>query len=242
MPKLKILLLEDLPVDVKLICRVLDKGKFNYEKKIVDTRAGYVSALRDFHPDIVLSDHTLPAFNSQEALKILQKTGLQIPFILVTGTMSEDFAVDMLRRGVSDYILKDRLERLPVAIHNGLEKARLEKERQQIIDDLVKSEARYRQIVETSHEGIWLLDENDCTTFVNKRMCDILEYPKEEIIGKDNYYFMEATSKQGVVKSLMRRKKGVSESIDVTIHYKKLQITSMLRFQQILFLMNRENT
>jgi signal transduction histidine kinase len=81
-----------------------------------------MKALEEFSPSIVLSDHSLPSFNSIEALKILRETGSIIPFILVTGTMSEEFAVDIMKQGASDYILKSNLQRLPSAIFGAVEK------------------------------------------------------------------------------------------------------------------------
>lgn len=89
---------------------------------MVYSRADYVSALDEFVPDVVLSDHLLPSFDSTEALKILTEKKLNIPFILVTGTVSEEFAVQILKEGADDYILKGKLTRLPSAIHRALEK------------------------------------------------------------------------------------------------------------------------
>jgi PAS domain S-box-containing protein len=88
-------------------------------------------------------------------------------------------------------------------------------ERKQAEDALRQSEQRYRQIVETAHEGIWLIDENNVTTFVNKRMCEILGYSQEEMLGKQNYYFMDEAGKQEALKTIGRRKKGMVESFDV---------------------------
>ncbi len=87
-------------------------------------------------------------------------------------------------------------------------------ERKQAEDAFRQSELRYRQIVETAHEGIWLIDENNITTFVNKRMCDIIGYSKEELIGKPNYFFMDDAGKQKALKSLKRRKQGIADSFD----------------------------
>ncbi|HJY23567.1 MAG TPA: PAS domain S-box protein, partial [Hanamia sp.] len=88
-------------------------------------------------------------------------------------------------------------------------------ERKQAEDALRQSEQRYRQIVETAHEGIWLIDENNVTTFVNKKMCEILEYSHEEMLGKQNYYFMDEAGKQEALKTIKRRKQGIVESFDV---------------------------
>ena len=113
---LKILMLEDVPEDIGLIEHVLRKEGIQFNSYPVDTKEEYVKALDDFLPDVILSDHALPQFNSVEALSICRKNALNIPFILVTGTVSEEFAVSCLKQGADDYVLKSNLVRLPSAI------------------------------------------------------------------------------------------------------------------------------
>jgi len=125
---LKILHLEDLAADAEMVDRVLRKSKLRFEKKVVIDKPDFLKALREFQPDIILSDHSLPAFNSLEALKITREEGSLSPFILVTATVSEEYAVSVIKEGASDYILKDRLERLPNAVQNALDRRRTEEE------------------------------------------------------------------------------------------------------------------
>lgn len=125
---LKILHLEDLPADAEMVDRILRKAKLRFEKKVVIDKPDFLKALREFQPDIILSDHSLPAFNSLEALKITREEGINSPFILVTATVSEEYAVNVIKEGASDYILKDRLERLPNAVQNALDRRRTEEE------------------------------------------------------------------------------------------------------------------
>jgi len=124
--KIKILHLEDVPEDADLVEYELHKGKINFEKRVVDNREDYEKMLIVFIPDIILSDHSLPSFDSFQALAILKEKRLDIPFILVTATMSEEFAVDIMKQGAADYILKDRLQRLPSAVINSIEKQLLD--------------------------------------------------------------------------------------------------------------------
>src|ERR1022692_2366231 len=128
-PKVKILHLEDSPADAELVDYELKKGHIAFEKCLVDNQREYEEMLTQFNPDIILSDHSLPSFNSFMALDILKEKKLDIPFILVTATVSEEFAVDIMRYGATDYILKDRMQRLPSALINSIEKHLLEKER-----------------------------------------------------------------------------------------------------------------
>lgn len=118
--ELRILMLEDLQDDVGLIGRALNKQGIHFTSKRVDTRDDFADSLTSFQPDVILSDHALPQFNSLEALTICQKKGLDIPFILVTGTVSEEFAVSCLKQGADDYVLKSNMVRLPSAIQNAL--------------------------------------------------------------------------------------------------------------------------
>jgi signal transduction histidine kinase len=122
-------MLEDIVEEAGLIERVLKKAKLPFVSMRVDGPDEFVSALESFNPDVVLSDHALPQFNSIEALKLCRTRGLMIPFILVTGTVSEEFAVNCLKQGVDDYILKNNLSRLPAAILNSLNQREMESRR-----------------------------------------------------------------------------------------------------------------
>ena len=126
---LKILHLEDLPDDAELVARELRKAGIIYEAIPAGSKIEFINALKKFSPDIILSDHSLPSFDSHEALKIVKESGILVPFILVTATVSEEYAVNIIKEGASDYILKDRLQRLPNAILGALEKYNLENQR-----------------------------------------------------------------------------------------------------------------
>ena len=101
----------------------------------------FLDALNNFLPDVILCDHSLPAFNSFEALRIIKIKNLHIPFIVITATMSEDVATTVVREGADDYILKDRLNRLPFVVINSIDKYRNEKDRKRLIDDAHEKEA-----------------------------------------------------------------------------------------------------
>lgn len=113
-------MLEDIQEDVGLIEHTLSKQGIVFVSKRVDTREEFSEALVNFDPDVILSDHALPQFNSIEALTICQKQRMNVPFILVTGTVSEEFAVSCLKQGADDYVLKSNMVRLPSAIFNAL--------------------------------------------------------------------------------------------------------------------------
>ncbi|MEO6219591.1 MAG: hybrid sensor histidine kinase/response regulator [Ginsengibacter sp.] len=139
--KLKILHLEDLESDAELVQRELKKANIQYNILVVDNKDDYIAALENFSPEIILADHTLPLFDSTEALEILKGKGKKIPFILITATVSEEYAVNIMREGADDYILKDRLQRLPPAVINAIEKYKIEEERQKYFNKVIASEA-----------------------------------------------------------------------------------------------------
>jgi PAS domain S-box-containing protein len=213
--KLKILHLEDLVTDAELVERELRKGSFKFELLLVKDKASFLRALKEFPADIILSDHSLPDIDSREALCQTKVHKLDIPFILITATISEEYAVEIMKEGAYDYILKDRFQRLPKAIENAIEKWTFEKERQRYLEETIASEARYRQIVETAHEGIWLLDKDFRTTFVNKRLSEILGYTQEEMIGRENTDFMDEEGKAVALKLRENRRNGIGESVDL---------------------------
>ncbi len=147
---LKVLVLEDMEEDLELIEYSLRKAGMKCETKRVDTKEEFVEALSTYPADVILSDHSLPQFNSAEALRICRSQGIQIPFILVTGAVSEEFAVNSLKQGADNYVLKSNLARLPSAIQGAL------KQRE---DEAAKMQAKEA-----------LLHQNEELTKINKEL------------------------------------------------------------------------
>lgn len=124
---LHIVHIEDLDSDAELVAYVLKKGGINCVIHRAVNKTQLKELLRLSRPDLILSDHSLPSFNSQEALAISQAFDASVPFILITSTVSEDYAVQIMKQGASDYILKDRMQRLPSAVIAAVEKSEAEK-------------------------------------------------------------------------------------------------------------------
>jgi signal transduction histidine kinase len=160
MEKMKILMVEDNKDDLMLIEHVLKKNNLSFDQECVDTRAGFIEALRRFDPDIVLSDHGMPAFSSIEALKICLSERPYTPFILVTGTVSDEDAIARLQNGVDDYIFKSNLSRLPVAIANAMEKRRLEKLRREAEGVLRKRSAELLRVNKELDNFVYSVSHN----------------------------------------------------------------------------------
>lgn len=160
--RLKILIVEDSPEDIDLIERELGRSGFHFDSMTVSNRQQFESALADFQPDVILSDHSLPHFNSIEAMQIWRDhqkaTNRRIPFILITGSVSEEFAVQSMKAGANDYILKDRLKRLPSSINSALEKCRIERERMDYMEEVVSQAALMREAEHLANFGSWQVD------------------------------------------------------------------------------------
>lgn len=160
--RLKILIVEDSPEDLDLIERELHRAGFQFESVAVSDRPQFEAALSDFQPDVILSDHSLPHFNSIEAMQLWKDhekaRSRSIPFILITGSVSEEFAVQSMKAGAGDYILKDRLKRLPSSINSALEKSRLDRERMNYMSEVISQASLMREAEHLANFGSWQVD------------------------------------------------------------------------------------
>jgi PAS domain S-box-containing protein len=183
--RLKILLLEDSEHDAELILRVIRKSGLNFIHERIDTREEFIHALKTFVPDIVLSDHSLPQFNSMEALKLSREESSLIPFVLVTGTVSEEFAVECLIEGADDYILKGNMTRLPSAILSAIKKKQIELEKNMAVDILKKSEEHFRGLIENSSDIFAIIDLQNNIEYLSPSVRKILGYHVTELKSKN---------------------------------------------------------
>jgi len=152
---LNLLLVEDSQLDADLILAELQRGGFDLKWKRVQTEADFLDEISK-SPDIILSDYAMPQFSGLRAAKLLQESGFNIPFILVSGTVGEDVAVQAMKHGATDYLLKDRLARLGSAVQSALEQQWVRRLRQQAEDELRESEKKFRQLAENISEVFWM--------------------------------------------------------------------------------------
>jgi len=142
---LKVLIAEDNPADAELLVRQLRRAGFAPEWERVDDESAYLAAL-DRGPDLVLSDYEMPQFGGLRAIELLRGRGLDIPLIIVSGAIGEDTAVEAMKLGAADFLLKDRLARLGPSITHALQQARLRGERKRAEQVLVVANERYRAL------------------------------------------------------------------------------------------------
>jgi nitrogen-specific signal transduction histidine kinase/DNA-binding response OmpR family regulator len=171
---LKVLFLEDSEDDVLLVARHLTKAGFTVESRRVDTPDDFRAALKSSLWDVVISDYSLPGLNALAAIHIFKETGPDIPFLVVSGAVGEETAVEVLKSGAHDVLIKNNLARLVPAVERELREAAERRARRKAEESLAASEIKFRRIVETAHEGIWMLDPGGRTTYMNRRMADML--------------------------------------------------------------------
>jgi two-component system sensor histidine kinase UhpB len=202
---LKILLLEDDINDAMLIQMYLKRSDISFELINVAEKKEYIKALEQNKVDVVLSDHSLPQFDSLEALQILNQKNIFIPFILVSGAISEEYAVKILQEGASDYILKDRLQRLPVAIKQSIEKQRIKSEKNKAEQELRKSNERFELAAKASFNVIWDWDPETDNGYFSEVYQQIFGYPSGPNIKIEDWLIhIHPEDKEEIMESFKR--------------------------------------
>jgi two-component system sensor histidine kinase UhpB len=152
---LKILMLEDSATDAEIVERLLRKEKMDFAFRLSMSEADFLQALDQFNPDVILADNSLPQFSAGEALKLVRQRTSFTPFIMVTGSVSEEFAAGIIKRGADDYILKDRLVRLPAAIESALKQQQSGKERQEALEEIRIWNERFHTLSMATKDAVW---------------------------------------------------------------------------------------
>lgn len=179
--KLRVLIVEDVATDAELIERELKKAGFELLSRIVETREAFIEAMAEFNPEIIFSDYNLPSFNGMQALLLRQEKLPNIPFILVTGANNEEIAVDCMRAGADDYILKENLTRLGQACKAAINKKAIVRANLEAMEKLsVLSRA-----VEQNPALIMITGLNGEIQYVNPKFCEVTGYTSAEVVGKN---------------------------------------------------------
>lgn len=175
--KIKILHLEDEAAYMDIVKRILNNGEILSDILVVGNKEAYIRALLEFAPDVILSAHTLPSFNSGDALQIFLQSGMKIPFILVTASISEEYAASVIKAGASDYVLKDHLEKLPGVIMKCLERIELE----------LDLENRNAQKMKDKTNAVLIAQEHERNQMANELLENI-----NQILAASNLYLDRA--------------------------------------------------
>jgi PAS domain S-box-containing protein len=201
-----ILIVEDLESDFELAQLEIRKAVKECVFEQVDTRPGFLKALETFQPDVILSDYNLPRFDGMSALKLTQEQAPRTPFIIWTGSMSEDVAVECMKAGANNYILKENIKRLGPAVIHAVEERQLLLERQEAEDKLRQSISNYRALTENSVQGIAIF-QNSRIVYANPAICTIMGYAAEELMGMSEGQILDLTHPDDRIVSRERTKK-----------------------------------
>jgi len=204
---LDILFVEDNTADVDLSLREFKKAELEVHADVVQTAQEFVERLSAKAYDVVLADYRLPGWTGMDALELLRQQGKEIPFILVTGALGEEMAVECIKRGVADYILKDRLVRLPVAVCRVLEEKYLRDARLWAETVLQESKARFRTLTETIASAIFIHQGTECR-YVNRAAEAITGYSREELLAMSSWDLVHPDSRKLVMEQGLARLRG----------------------------------
>ena len=184
MPKqLRLLMLEERAVDADLILSELAKAEFEVKSLRIQSREEFQEALFSFSPEVIIAGYALPEFGAREALKLLKHLEIQVPLIVVTGSHTEEVAVECIKEGAADYVLRSNLGRLSPALRGALKTQEAEQERQTTTEAFRRSEEQYRLITETTRDLISLLDLDHQFLYASPSFQLALGYSPKELAG-----------------------------------------------------------
>ena len=223
--KLHVLIVEDLPSDAELAKREVKTVLTNSIFEVVDTEENYVKALNTFKPDIIVSDYQMPKFSGMSALKIRQAKYPFIPFVLLTGSMNEDKAVEVMKAGADDYVIKEHIKRLGPAVLGAIEKKKTELDRNQARIAAIKREKLNRAITETAADAIITIDADGEIIGFNRAAENIFGYSSNEILNNKLTVIIPTRQRKDHKAGLQRLKDGgkermIGRTIEITALHK----------------------
>jgi PAS domain S-box-containing protein len=190
--QLRILHVEDNPTDAEMALRELRKAGLLFEARRVETRDAYLAAIADFRPDLIISDYRLPAFDGMQALLLAKDHAPDVPFIITTGSVNEETAVECMRAGAADYVLKEQLGRLGTAVRSALDRQRLFTERRRALESLRTSQMTLRALLDSSPDATLLLERDGSVISCNAAVAQEFGRPIREIVGHSIFDLMPA--------------------------------------------------
>jgi PAS domain S-box/PAS domain S-box/PAS domain S-box len=226
---LRILFIEDVPLDVELAIQALRKEKIVFEHTVVCTRVDLLNALKDYNPDLIISDYMMPAFNGLQALMEVIKFNPELPFILLTGSVNEETAVECIKSGAQDYVIKEHMTRLPFAVREALEQVSINKEKKASELLLRDNEEKLQSIFSAAPVGIGLV-VNRVLIEVNDSFCIMTGYSRRELIGKSSEIIYSSTEEflnAGKEKYRQIEEKGTG-SVETTFRCKDGRIINVI--------------
>lgn len=191
---LRLLIVEDNPIDAILAVKALERNGRRLSVVRVETQAAFQAEL-DKSPDVILCDYFLPEFDAPTALDLIKEQGLDVPFIVLSGSIGEETAVEMIKRGADDYLLKDRIGRLDAAIQHALDQKKLRDDARQAAQYLRESEFKYRCLFDHLIDAAYVCDANTTRIVDTNRQSErLLNLDRAAILGSRlSQFFPEGT-------------------------------------------------
>src|SRR5258706_8597305 len=152
---IKVLFVEDVRTDAELEARELRRSGMKIEHRLVETEQQFLATVAEFTPDIILSDFSMPQFDGMAALALAREACPLIPFIFVSGTLGEEYAIRALQQGASDYVLKTNLLRLPAAVTRAVQQARERAVKRHVEQELATAQQRLTSIIGSLADAVW---------------------------------------------------------------------------------------
>src|SRR3954471_23657453 len=190
---LRILILEDVPMDAELVEYELERARIPFVAHRVDSRDSFLRSLEEFRPDIILSDYTLPRFDGMTALSLAREQLPTVPFLIVTGSVNEETAVGCMKAGATDYLLKSNLARIGPAIQAALERERGREQRIRAETALAASERRFRSLVQNSSDLVTIVAPDSTILYASASAERIVGYSAGDLVGTALLDYLEGT-------------------------------------------------
>src|SRR5882672_6401804 len=182
---LRVLIVEDSEFDAKIMVTLLRKGGYEVTFERVENAETLRAALKSQPWQLILADYNLPSFNAPAALEVLKESGLDLPFIIVSGGIGEDIAVACMKAGAHDYLMKGNLHRLAPAVERELREAANRASQGDAKQAMLESELRYRLLWESCPDAVILMDTAGQILFANPAVQDVFGYSLEEVVGRN---------------------------------------------------------
>ena len=201
---LQLLIVEDSEFDAQIMVSLLRKGGYEVTCERVENAAAMRSALQNRKWQLILADYNLPSFNAPAALEVLKESGLDLPFIIVSGGIGEDIAVACMKAGAHDYLMKGNLHRLAPAVDRELREAANRASQREAKKAVTESERRYRLLWETCPDAVLLMDMQGQIHFANPAVGEVFGYAPEDVIGQGLNMLLPEHLRRGPLAGLER--------------------------------------
>ncbi len=218
MQDLRILFLEDLPEDYELNVNTLKKSGLEFEHKSVDNADDFINQLISFKPHIVISDYSLPQYDGISAVKDMQKINQDIPLIIVTGTLDEETAADTIKRGAWDYVVKERLHRLPSAVNNALALREEIIRKKEIEEALESAESEFESLRNNVPLAVYRSNVNGQLIYANPAFLEMFGFDTLREVLKISIpdYYVRPEERENLMNELLS--KGVVKNYEIEIN------------------------